>query len=254
MSGIVRTAVMFGVIAKPSGQSKLIVDSTRVRLGLLLTEFVLKPRKDCTAMVGLVEKYLEYATGAQISWPCQGDAFEHFPGKVFDVMAHIHAIKYEAHGLTGERGLVKRKTKKAEQTGGIPEGLILNSVAGKDYIVKHCTRRFILAADSLNVLDVSIAYKDASKFLPDQTGQTELFEKLTLRHIRMEMGLNPFHLVVIRVFYTDVQLRSAQLHEFLKPAYSELYAEVAGWEKVRHPGKLVKIRSRRTFIHWCRGH
>ena len=58
MSGIIRAALMLGVIVKASRQSTLIVDSTRVRLGPALTEFVLKPGSDCTAMVGLVEKYL----------------------------------------------------------------------------------------------------------------------------------------------------------------------------------------------------
>ena len=68
-------------------------------------------------MVGLVEKYLVCANSAHISWPCQSDAFEHFPGKVFDVMAHFHAIECEGHGLTGGKGLVKSEAKKAEQTG-----------------------------------------------------------------------------------------------------------------------------------------
>ena len=92
-------------------------------------------------------------------------------------------------------------------------GLISHNAPEKNYIIKHCTRHFILAADSLNVFDPSLPFKEVAKFWPDQTGQTECFEAFTLEHIREEMGLEPFllscHLCFAQMF--DSNQRQASL-------------------------------------------
>ena len=115
-------------------------------------------------------------------------------------------------------------------------GLICHSAPEQDYIIKHCARRFIFAADSLNLFDPSLPFKEVAKFLPDQTGQTECFEAFTLEHIREEMGLYPFllscHLCFAQMF-DDTQRRA-----FLDLPYSELYADIAEWEKAVAAGEV----------------
>ena len=104
----------------------------------------------------------------------------------------------------------------------------------KDYIVKHATRHFILAADSQNVLNSSTTFKDASKFLPDQTGKTALLGDLTLLHIKMELGLNPFILSCHACFAQ--MFSEEQLQQFISLKYSELSAGIYAWEKVLAAG------------------
>ena len=98
-------------------------------------------------------------------------------------------------------------------------------------MVKHVTRRFIIAADSLNVFDAKVTLEEAMKYLPDQTGQTGILQKLTFGRIKREMGCDPIflscHLCFAQMF-TDTQFNA-----FLALNYSELYAEVGKWERLK---------------------
>ena len=124
-------------------------------------------------------------------------------------------------------------------------GLIGKSDDSIDYTLKHATRQFIIAADSLSVFDLDVTFAEASKFLPNRTGQVAELGELTLAHIRKELGVDPLFLSCHACFaqmFTEDHLRA-----FLDLPYSELYADLAASEESRLDGGDAPAAASPTF-------
>ena len=115
----------------------------------------------------------------------------------------MHALKSNGCGLVGGRKIVSALRQKTGLTATAlfemealkPKAhMVEGSDAESDYLVKHCTRHFIIAADSLNAFDDNVTLRDAMKYLPDQTSQTGGLHDLTFARIKKEIGCDPIFL------------------------------------------------------------
>ena len=116
--------------------------------------------------------------------------------------------------------------------------MVAGSELELDYLVKHCTRHFIIAADSLNAFDDNVTLRDAMKYLPDQTSQTEALHDLTFARIKKEMGCGPIFLSCHLCFAH--QFAETELEAFLNLDYQRLYTKIAKWEKYKAKNGYVE--------------
>jgi len=207
-----------------------------VYLGLNLTAFKLKHRSECSGVEKLVDKFIEYANVAKIKWPCQDEEWNVFAGDVFGLMVYFHALEVDTFGLKGGRTLIPIPKPKgfsweawSKTPASKPPGdLASHSKVDGDYIVKHVTRHFILAADSLNVFDENVTMEQAMRYLPDKTAQVNALSQYTLGQVRKDLGCDPFlvscHLCFAQSFGED------KLNAFLALNYSELEHTIGAWD------------------------
>ena len=99
--------------------------------------------------------------------------------------------------------------------------------------MKHITRHFILAADSIGVFEgEDILYKTIHPYMPDATDQVAVscppdLPSMTLSMIRRSYGVNPFILSCQLCFAK--QFSDQKLQSVLDLPYKRLYEPILKW-------------------------
>ena len=99
--------------------------------------------------------------------------------------------------------------------------------------MKHATRQFLIAADSLGVFGSdTILYKDIQPYMPDVTGQITVgcpaeLPHMSLAMIKRKYGVNPFFLTCQLCFAK--QFTVPQLQSVLALPYKKLYDPIGQW-------------------------
>ena len=232
-SGIVMAALQLGVLEQ--AEDAISENAEVLHLGVKKTQYILVPRSECVAFDALMTSYFTHAADAELKWPCQGDKFESFAAKVFELMVTFHSQTIEEKGLRGGKGILRRLTVIGKQKEN--QAKVVTSKKESDYIVKHCTRHFLIAADRLNLFDDSTTLGDAMKYLPDETGQVEASLKpWTLGAIREVMGVDPIFFSCNLCFAQT--FKPAELQKILELTYAEMYEALGKWEREKEKAKF----------------